>query len=46
MLEYVAYKEKNNLYYFTYFYMILYDFLSCPASVDIKQTSRYKLTLE
>ena len=38
--------KKKMTYYFTYFYMILYDFLSCPASVDIKQTSRYKLTLE
>ena len=30
----------------TYFYMILYDFINCPASVDIKQTLPYKLAIE
>ena len=45
MLDCVACKEKRNinLFYFTYFYMILYDFINCPAFVDIKQT--YKLVL-
>ena len=28
-------KKEINLYYFTYFYMILYDFINCPAFVDI-----------
>ena len=28
----------NKLYYFTYFYIILYNF-DCPAFVDIKQTA-------
>ena len=39
MLDYVACKEKKkqiNLYYFTYFHMILHDFINCPAIVDIK----------
>ena len=37
MLDCVACKEKRNkLYYFTYFYIILYDFINCPAFVDIK----------
>ena len=38
--NYVACKEKGNkfLYYFTYFYIILYNF-DCPAFVDIKQTA-------
>ena len=39
-------KKEINLYYFTYFYMILYDFINCPASADIKQTLRYKLAIE
>ena len=45
MLDCVACKEKRNInsFYFTYFYMILYDFINCPAFVDIKQT--YKLVL-
>ena len=30
-------KKEINLYYFTYFYMILYDFINCSAFVDIKQ---------
>ena len=40
MLYYDACKEKGNkfLYYFTYFYIILYNF-DCPAFVDIKQTA-------
>ena len=40
MLDYVACKEKRNkfLYYFTCFNIILYDFISCPAFVVIKQT--------
>ena len=31
-------KKKQFLYYFIYFYIILYDFINCPAFVDIKQT--------
>ena len=35
MLDCAACKEKRNfiLYYFTHFYVILYDFISCPAFV-------------
>ena len=42
-----AFFQKNCLYYhkmqiilycFTYFNIILYDFISCPAFVDINQT--------
>ena len=29
--------KKNNSY-FIYFYKILYDFINCPAFVDVKQT--------
>ena len=44
MIDCVACKEKRNkLYYFTYFYIILYDFKNCPASVDIKQTLNFAL---
>ena len=45
MLDCVACKEKRSkfLYYFTYFYIILYDFVNCPAFVDIKQTLHYKV---
>ena len=39
-------KKQINLYYFTYSYMILYDFINCSAFVDIKQTLRYKLAIE
>ena len=47
MLDCVACKEKiNNLYYFRYFYIILYDFKNCSAIIDIKQTLRYKLAVE
>ena len=41
MLDCVASKGKRNkinLYYFTYFYMILCDFINCRAFVNIKQT--------
>ena len=47
MLGYVACKEKNKcLYYFTLFSIILYDFVNCPAFVDIKQTLHYKVGIE
>ena len=46
MLHFVAYEEKMKLTYFTYIYMILYDFINCPAFVDINQTLRYKLAIE
>ena len=47
MLDVLPVKKKEiNLYYFTYFYMILYDFINCPAFVGIKQTLRYKLAIE
>ena len=31
-------KKKQFLYYLIYLYMILFDVISCPAFVDIKQT--------
>ena len=31
-------KKKQFLYYFINFYIIFYDFINCPAYVDIKQT--------
>ena len=37
---------RDKLYYFTYFYIILYDFINCPAFVDIKQTLHYKVGIE
>ena len=48
MLDYVAYKEKRNkfLYYFSYFYIILYDFVNCPAFVDFRQTLDYKVAIK
>ena len=36
-------KKQIGLYYFTYFYISLYDFINCSAFVDIKQTLFYKL---
>ena len=39
MLGYVACKERRKkLYYFTYFSIVLSDFVNCPTFVDIKQT--------
>ena len=36
MFDCVACKEKRIiLYYFTYFYVIIYDFINSPALVDI-----------
>ena len=49
MLDCVASKEKKkqiNNFYFKYFYIILYDYINCPAIVDIKQTLHYKLALQ
>ena len=48
MLGYVACKEKRNkfLYYFTYFSIILYDFVNFSAFVDIKQTLHFKVAIE
>ena len=45
MLDYVACKERRNefLCYFTYFPIILHDFVNCPTFVDIKQTLHYKV---
>ena len=42
MLDYGACKEKRNK--FSYFFIILYDFVNCPAFVDIKQTLHYNIT--
>ena len=47
MLDCVACKEKRNkLYCFTYFYIILYGFINCPAFIDIKQTLHHKGAME
>ena len=47
MLDVLPLKKKEiNLYYFTYFYMILYDFINYPAFVDIKQTLGYELAIK
>ena len=45
MLDCVACKKKN-IFYFTYFYITLYDFINCPAFIDIKQTLDYKVAIE
>ena len=45
MLGYVACKEKKFLYYFSHFFIILYDFVNCPAFADIKQTLHYKVEI-
>ena len=42
MLDCVACKEKETNYY-KYFYMILYNFINCPAFVDIKQTNKISI---
>ena len=47
MLDVLPVKKKEiNLYYFTYIYLIPYDFINYPAFVDIKQTLRYELAIE
>ena len=46
-LDCVACKEKRKkLYYFTYFHVVLYDFMNCPAFVDIKQTLYHKVAIQ
>ena len=45
MLNSVACEEQRNKY-FTYFYIILYDFINCPAFVDIKQTLHDNVAIE
>ena len=46
MLDVLPVKTKEiNIYYFMYFYMVLNDFINCPAFVDIKQPLRYKLAI-
>ena len=43
MLDVLPVKKKEiNL---TLFYIVLYDFINCPAFVDIKQTLCYKLAI-
>ena len=39
-------KKEINLNYFTYFYLISYDFINSPAFVNIKQTLCYQLAIE
>ena len=49
MLHCVACKEKRNkLTYITYIlsHGFIYDFINCPAFVDIKQILHYKLAVE
>ena len=46
MLDFIACKKRNKLYYFTYFYIILYDFINCLAFVYIKRTLHYKVAIE
>ena len=48
MLDYVACNKERNkfFYYFTYFSIILYDFVNCPAFVGIKETLHYKEAIE
>ena len=38
----VLHVKKKELYYFTYFYLILYDFINCLAFVVIKQNFTLK----
>ena len=38
--------KKKKKYYFPYFYIILYNFINCPAFVDIKQTLHDKVAIE
>ena len=47
MLDYVACKEKKQILILFYILLhILYDFVNCPAFVDIKQTLGYKVAIE
>ena len=39
-------KKQIILHYFTYFYIILYDFINSPAFLDTKQTLHYKAATE
>ena len=41
MLDVLPVKKKEIL-----FYILLYDFINCPAFVDIKQILRCKLAIE
>ena len=39
-------RKKEKLYHCKYFYIILYDFINCPAFVGIKQTLHYKIAID
>ena len=43
---YVKKKEILKSLYFTYFSIILYDFVNCLAFVGIKQTLHYEVAIE
>ena len=46
MLGCVVCKEKRNKLFYIILNTFIYDFISCSAFVDIKQTLRYKLAIE
>ena len=45
MLGCVVCKEKRNKLFYIILNTFIYDFISCSAFVDIKQTLRYKLAI-
>ena len=38
--------QRKKKHYFTYFYIVLYDFMNCLAFADMKQTFHYKVAIE
>ena len=39
-------KKETFLYYFTYCYIILYDFVNCLTFVNTQQTLDYKVAMK
>ena len=40
--RWLIYNWRYKKHYFTYFYIMLNDFINCPAFADIKQTLHYR----
>ena len=46
MLDCVACKDKQVIFIILHTFTWFYDFINCPAFVDIQQTLHYKVAIE